>query len=131
MTEPTETGAGALMGNWALEATPAKRPATRTRQAIRATLRNMTVDSMAIHFLPQAQSKIPLPAAYPPARLHGFGRWRRPHFLILLTRPFRPFRPFSSSTSGAAARLRGGCLDKNQLERKLCFQFREPVSNLD
>src|SRR5271154_7103564 len=59
-TEPTLTGAGALIGNWAFAATPGNRPARRTRQEIREILRNMTLDSMAIYFLPQAQSEFPI-----------------------------------------------------------------------
>jgi hypothetical protein len=40
----------------------------------------MTVDSMAIHFLPQAQSNIPFRAAFPFARFRGFQKRRMPHF---------------------------------------------------
>jgi hypothetical protein len=60
----------------------------------------MTVDSMAIHFLPQAQSEISLQAAYPSARFRGFSRRRTPHFLILLGRPSPLRLPFANPPSG-------------------------------
>src|ERR1035441_9956370 len=111
---------------------PGNRPARRTRHAIRATLRNMTVDSMAIHSLPQVQSEITLRTAYPPALLRSLGKRRMPHFLILLDRLLRPCRPFASPLSGRRTSSRSGCPDKDpSSERKLRLQLRCPASDLN
>src|SRR5580658_601704 len=67
MIEPTVTGAGALIGNWAMAAPPARNPTSRIRNALRTALRKITEDSMAICFLPKnsIQKSLLRPASLP------------------------------------------------------------------